>query len=237
MSSRILALAIAFVSLAVGLIAYKVIALGYEPWPKPAPDRWSVQIEIPLEVREDESNVAFFLPVDGPSQRIYDERVDAAGMGFFIRPEDGNRIGMAIGRPEDGAPLTYRFSVRTRQRPADPFPEEIPALGEGEAKHFAPLLASTPTIQSDAEVVSSLLQELAIDPSNRARAVREIQTFLVKDVETTDGREGAQDAASVLLAEKGGSLGKARAAVALLRAVGIPSRVVAGVGVPQFGLV
>lgn len=235
MSPRILAVAIAFVSLAVGLIAYKVIALGYEAWPKPAPDRWSVQIEIPVELRDDEANVAFFLPVDGPTQRIYDERVEASGMGFFIRPEDGNRIGMAIGRPEDGTRLSYRFSVRSRPLPVDPLPDSIPALTESEKKHFAPLLASTPTIQSDSEVVTTLLQELAVDPSNRARALRQIQEFIVKDVETTEGKEGPQDATSVLSAERGGSLGKARAAVALLRAVGIPSRVVTGVPLVDSG--
>lgn len=235
MSPRIVATAIAFVLLALGLITYKVVALGYEVWPQPAPDRWSVQVEIPLEAREEESTVSFFLPVDGPTQRIYDERVDAAGMGFFIRPENGNRIGMAVGRPDERAMLSYRFSVRTVPRPADPLPEEIPALGEGEARHFAGLLASTPTIQSDSEVVASLLQELAIDPTNRARALRDIHAFIVKDVETTEGKEGPQDAVSVLLAERGGSLGKARAAVAMLRAAGIPARVVAGVPLVDWG--
>lgn len=235
MTPRILAVAIAFVSLATGLIAYKVIALGYEPWPKPAPDRWSVQVDIPLEAQEEESNLAFYLPVDGPTQRIYDEQVDAAGMGFFIRPEEGNRIGMAIGHPEDGTSLSYRFSVRIRPQPADPLPEEIPGLGESEAKTFASLLASTPTIQTDDPIVASLLEELAIDPSNRARALREIQAFLVKDVENVEDRESSQDAVSVLTAEKGNSLGKARAAAALLRGVGIPTRVVAGVPLVERG--
>lgn len=235
MTPRLFAVAGAFVLSALGLIAYKVVALGYEPWPKPAPDRWSVQIEIPLELRSEESDVAFFLPADGPTQRIYDERVDAAGMGFFIRPRGPNRIGMAIGRPEDGARLTYRFSVRTRPQPVDPIPEAIPAIADSEKKHFAELLSSTPTIQSESDVVAALLDELAIEPSNRALALRQIHEFMVKDVETTDGREGPQDAVSVLQAERGGSLGKARATVALLRAVGIPSRVVAGVRLVDSG--
>lgn len=235
MTPRLFAVAGALVLSAVGLILYKVLALGYEPWPQPAPDRWSVQIEIPLKLRADESEIAFFLPADGPTQRIYDERVDAAGMSFFIRPRGPNRIGMALGRPEDGVRLTYQFSVRTRPQPVDPLPEVIPAISEDERKHFSDLLASTPTIQSESEVVAALLEELAVDPSNRAAALRQIHEFLVKDVETTDGREGPQDAASVLRAERGGSLGKARAAVALLRAVGIPARVVAGVRLVDSG--
>src|SRR5690606_20108456 len=140
-----------------------------------------VQVEIPIEMREDEANIAFFLPVDGATQRIYDERVDAAGMGFFIRPEEGNRIGMAIGRPEDGTRLSYRFSVRSRPQPVDPLPESIPALEHEERRRFASLLEATSTIQSDSEVVTALLQELAIDASNRAFALRQIHEFVVKD--------------------------------------------------------
>lgn len=229
MSPRLLAVVVSLVLLAGGLITYKVWALGYEPWPKPAPDRWSVQIEVPLQTPSDTARITFLLPADGAGQRIYDERVNAEGMRFFIRPREGNRVGVAVGEPEDGTRLSYRFSVQTKPLPADPFPEVVPALADTEKKQLADLLQADEEIQSEAEIVAQLLEELAISRTDRALSLRQIHDFIVRDVDTTDGRDGPQDAASVLLRERGGSLGKARAAVALLRAVGIPSRVVAGV--------
>lgn len=220
---------VSLVLLAGGLIGYKVWALGYEPWPKPAPDRWSVQIEVPLQAPTDSARVTFLLPADGAGQRIYDEQVNAAGMQFFIRPKEGNRVGVALGEPEDGARLSYRFSVQTKPLPADPLPEVVPALMDTERRQLADLLEPEEEIQSQADIIDQLLEELAISPTDRALSLRQIHDFIVKDVDTTDGRDGPQDAASVLTRERGGSLGKARAEVALLRAVGIPSRVVAGV--------
>lgn len=231
MSPRLLTVAAAFVVVALALITYKVGILGYELSPQPAPDRWSVQTEVRLTNPDDKARVTFLLPADSGHQKIYDERVSSSGMRFFIRPREGNRVGVALGRPEDGASsLSYRFSVQTRG-PAAPFvmPAKVPALTEDERKGFAGQLGPEESIQTDAETVAKLLEELAVPPDDRALALQQIHDFIVKDVETTDGKDGPQDAAAVLSREKGGRHGKARAEVAMLRAAGIPAHVVIGV--------
>ena len=48
MSRRYLAVAALLVLAAASLIAYKVLHLGYELVPGPAPDRWSVQTEVEI---------------------------------------------------------------------------------------------------------------------------------------------------------------------------------------------
>ncbi|AKU90198.1 UUP1 family membrane protein [Vulgatibacter incomptus] len=235
MSSRLIAVAVGFILIAAGLIAYKVIGLGYELVPKPAPDRWSVQMEVRLTNPDDKTRITFFLPADGPGQRIYDERVSAEGMRFFIRPREGNRVAVALGKLDDGSRLTYRFSAQLLPSPHTELPKSLPPMGEAEARQLAPLLSPEEAIQSDAEQVASLLEELAISRADRAQAVRQIHEFIVGDVETTDGHDGPQDALAVLQRERGGSHGKARAEVALLRAVGIPAQVVAGVALSEKG--
>lgn len=235
MSSRLIAVAVSFVICAVALIAYKVIVLGYELDPKPAPDRWSIQMEAKLVGPDEKSRVTFFLPADGPSQRIYDERVSSEGMRFYIRPREGNRVAVAVGKLDDGSRLTYRFSMQTLPVQRAELPRSLPALSNAESQQLAELLAPEEAIQSDADAIQRLLRELEVRKEDRAEALRRIHAFMVDDVETTDGHDGAQDALAVLERERGGIHGKARAEVALLRAVGIPSRVVAGVPLAERG--
>lgn len=228
MSRRLLAVAALFALSAIGLITYKVVALGYELDPKPAPDRWSVQLEVKLAAPEENPRVTFFLPADGPGQRIYDERVSAEGMRFYIRPREGNRVAVALGTPDEGSRITYRFSMQTLPSPPSELPASLPPLGEVEAKQLASLLGTEESIQTDAELVRKLLDELAVSRDDRIQAMRQIHEFIARDVETTNGLDGPQDALAVLQRERGGVHGKARAEVALLRAAGIPARVVAG---------
>ena len=235
MSPRLIAVAVSFVVCAVALITYKVVALGYELDPKPAPDRWSVQMEAKLIGPDDKSKVTFFLPADGPSQRIYDERVSSEGMRFYIRPKEGNRVAVAMGKPDEGSRLTYRFSLQTLPVQPAELPKSLPALATAEAQQLADLLGGEEAIQSDAEAIQRLLRELEIGKGDRAEALRRIHAYVVDDLETTDGHDGAQDALAVLERERGGIHGKARAEVALLRAVGIPARVVAGVPLAERG--
>lgn len=229
MSARLIAVAASFVVTALALITYKVIALGYELDPKPAPDRWSVQFEVRLHNPEPNARITFFLPADGPSQRIYDERVSAEGMRFYIRPRDGNRVAVALGQPDENAKLGYRFSMQTLPSPPAELPTSLPPITEAERKQLSALLGTEEAIQTDAELVETLLEELAISRQDRILALQQIHEFIYRDVETTDGHDGPQDALAVLERERGGIHGKARAEVALLRAAGIPARVVAGV--------
>ena len=235
MSRRLIAVAAAFALTAIALITYKVVVLGYELNPKPAPDRWSIQLEVKLQNPAENARVTFFLPADGPGQRIYDERVSAEGMRFYIRPRDGNRVAVVVGRPDEGSRLTYRFSMQNLPAPQALLPASLPPLDEAEAKQLADLLGPEEAIQSDAELIPLLFEELAINREDRVVALRQIHEFIHRDVVTTTGSDGLQDALSVLQRERGSPHGKARAEVALLRAAGIPARVVAGAPLMERG--
>ena len=234
MSSRLLAVAAALAALGLGLVAFKVFGLGYELFPPPAPDRWSVQIEVRLDKPTgDRTRAAFFLPADGPRQKIYDERLAAEGMRFYIRPKAENRMGVVVGSPTEAGAVTYSFSLQTLAEPDLPLPAGVPPLSEAEAKALATHLEPEEAIQSDAAEVVALLEELAVSRADRVAALSAIHEFVVGEVETGDGKDGPQDAVAVLSRERGGPAGKARAEVALLRAAGIPARVVAGVPVAE----
>lgn len=236
MSPRILTVAALLVLTAVTIVAYKVGVLGYELVPDPAPDRWTVQTEVRMRNPDERARVTFLLPADGPGQRIYDERVSADGTRFFIRPRGVNRVGVALGAPEVGR-IIYRFSVQTRPRgyQSREMPTSARSLGERERELLSDLLGPEESIQTDSETVAQLLEELAVKRDDPAAAVQQIHDFVVHDVETTDGHDGPQDALAVLQRERGGPQGKARAAVALLRAAGVPSRVVVGVPLSEEG--
>ncbi len=229
---RVALVALGFVALAAALVSYKVLELGYELSPLPADDRWSVQTEVRIEGAASDARVSFFLPADGPRQRIYDERVTAEGMRFFIRPRGRNRMGMAVGSPV-GPGISYRFSLQTVPAPDEPLPASSPPLSVEEAKRLADELGPDEAIQSDDPAVAKLLEELAVERGDPAGAVRLVHDFVVRELELSDGHDGPQDAAAVLERERGGGEGKVRAEVALLRAAGVPARVVVGVPISE----
>jgi transglutaminase-like putative cysteine protease len=234
MSSRLLAVAAVLALLGLGIVAYKVLGLGYELFPAPAPDRWSVQIAVRLDgPTGDKARVAFFLPADGPRQKIYDERLAADGMRFYIRPKDGNRMGLVVGDPTETPQVTYSFSLQTLAEPDRKLPASAPPLDAEDARARAATLEPEEAIQSDDPVVTRLLDELAVSRTDPVAALGSIHDFVFGEVANGDGKDGPQDAASVLSRERGGEAGKARAEVALLRAAGVPARVVVGVPVAE----
>lgn len=236
MSPRILTIAGLFVVTAVALLVFKVGVLGYDLIPAPAPDRWSIQTELRVANQGEPANVTFLLPADGARQRIYDERVSSAGMRFFIRPQGENRVGVVEGTPEGAGRVIYRFSLQTKHPETPPvIPASAAPLREADREAFAELLGPEESIQSDAALVEDLLDELAVNRDDLGVALQQIHDFVVRDLETTDGHDGPQDAAAVLQRERGGSRGKARAEVAMLRAAGIPSRILVGVPLADSG--
>jgi transglutaminase-like putative cysteine protease len=234
MSNRLLAVAAVLALVGLGIVAYKVAGLDYELFPAPAPDRWSVQLEVRLEEpTADRARVAFFLPAEGPEQKIYDERFAAEGMRFYIRPRGGNRMGVVTGSAADAGAVNYSFSLQTLRGPDLPLPASAPPPGGEELRDLADDLAPEEAIQSDHALVTQLLDELSVSRTDGAAALATIHEFVHAEVETGDDRDGPQDAVSVLTRERGGGAGKARAAVALLRAAGVPARVVVGVPVAE----
>lgn len=227
MNLRVVLLAAGLAVVGVAIAAYKVFALGYELVPQAAEDRWAVQMQLRLEGSGDAAKVRFFLPVDRPDQRVYDERVLAEGMRFYIRPKDHNRVGYLRARFNGRNLVSYRFSVHLApQAQALPSPEEVNEAARQE-KVDPEYLAPSKSIQSDDDRIRARLREITAPGASRLDVVRAIYNYLADEVPTVDGTERS-DALTVLQKERGGDLGKARLFTALARAAGIPARVSGG---------
>ncbi len=227
-----LPVALLLLAAGVGLVAWKIFGLGYELVPTPARNRWVVQTEVRYRVDGEKPRLTFFLPADRPGQKIYDERVAAEGVRFFIKPRQGNRVGVAVGTPV-GEGVSYRFTLEAEPPVPAELPKSAPPLSAQETRRFVDELGADEAIQSDAPEVLRLAGELATDEEEPATAVRQLHEYVTRELELTDGHDGPQDAAAVLQRERGGPAGKARALVALLRAANVPARVVNGVPISE----
>ncbi len=216
----------------VGLVAWKLFGLGYELVPTPARNRWLVQTEVRYRADGEKPRMTFFLPADRQGQKIYDERVAAEGVRFYIRPKQGNRVGLAVGTPV-GEGVSYRFTLEAEPILPAELPATAPPLSAEETRRFVDELGADEAIQSDAPEVLRLVEELAVGEDEPAAAVKQLHEYVTRELELSDGHDGPQDAAAVLQRERGGTAGKARALVALLRAATVPARLVNGVPISE----
>ncbi len=227
MNLRVVLLAALLAGCGIAVVAYKVKALGYDLVPRATEDRWSVQIQLRFRSVGEDAGARVFLPADRlPRQRIYDERILAEGARFDVSTHGDNRIGTISGRPGTSGTLSYRFAVHLRAED-----EELPS--ERDVSEVPPdpdsiWLAPERHIQSDDSRVLERLREIRSPDAGPVRTVRYIFDYVRDEVVGVDLGDGA-DALTVLQLERGGPLGKARLAVALARAGGLPARVVAGI--------
>lgn len=226
MNLRVALLALLLAVIGLSAVGYKLAVLGYELVPRTTQDRWSVQLQVKYRGAGDNALARIHLPSDRePFQRIYDERIVSEGASFDIITHEGNRIGALAGRVGAQSTLSYRFNVRL---PADE--RSLPTEDEARAVEPDPnsrWLEPSPSIQSDDESVAERLQEILTPGAGLVETVRHIYDYVADEVRDIEPGTGG-DALSVLQIERGDPLGKARLAVALARAAGIPARVVAG---------
>ena len=185
---------------------------------------WRVELEITLRGEGDRGSVRAPLPSSGPGQSVFDERTASEGLLFTIRTEDGQRVGVWSGRLSGVVRVVHGFRVQTSAvRVALPLqlPEEPPH--ELVASYTA---ATTELPVHSAEIQAEIARLPLASPRDPVARVRTL--FALVSEEIGSAETGSDDAILTLAAREGSPRGRTLLFVTLLRAAGIPARVVQG---------
>ena len=145
-------LALALLLLAVGLLAYRIVGLGYPVFPTAPGRTWQLLIDAHVKGGERETTLALALPYEQAGRMLVEERVTSGTMNFNLLREEPNRIGVWSGPIGSGEEeINYRAiilirpgrSPKTAPPTSDSIPPEIEkeeqALAERLAKNWRPL--------------------------------------------------------------------------------------------------
>ncbi len=168
------------------------------------------------------------LPQDTERQSVRDETLRSGRFAFHIERDRGNRIGVWERDRVDGMQaLTYSATVRTYARRY----ELAPAIRRVDVvpPDVQPYLAADQRIQSDAPEIVDLFERLVPpgDRDNVTAVVRAAYDHAHEEIRPATF-SGTTDAITCLRLGEASCGGKSRLLAALLRAGGVPARLVGG---------
>ncbi|MCS6924499.1 MAG: transglutaminase-like domain-containing protein, partial [Candidatus Binatia bacterium] len=191
----------------------------------PATTYWRVGVTMTLPTATPGTRVQMLLPLSDGRQSVLIRHTSAEGIRYREETDGLNLWGRWEVADSGKLPrqIAYSYTVQIVDLrtaiPTVPFP----VAASGGEQYLRP----SPLIQSDAPQVQALARRLTHDSPDVGQAVRALYHYVAALRAPDSGRE-KNDALSVLRLERGGRMGKTRALVALLRAAGIPARVVGG---------
>lgn len=214
------------IALGVAVFAWKSYFLDLPLRPSDPEGLWGVEFLVKLRAGEEQGSLRVPLPSTEPGQVVFDERSISDRLRFTIRSEHGQRIGVWSGTLRGSHEVAHGFRVQlapagTRLL-AEEEEEEEPARGDD------PLKAPSVELPSEAPEVAEVLARLPLpserEPADRARI---LFAYVNDEVATVD--TGSKDALLTLASSEGSPEGKVRLLATLLRAAGIPARIVLGI--------
>jgi hypothetical protein len=220
----VLATGILLLLLGLGVFVWKTLVLDLPLAPGDAEGLWRVELVLSARGVGRRGSVRVPLPSSGPGQAVFDERTVSDRLVFTIRTEDGQRLGVWSGRFEGVHELVHGFRVQL-----DEYNVELAAGGSEPpppelVRRYA---TSSPELPSENPEVAAQLERLTLPrPEDRLARLRSLFAFVADEVATVD--TAADDAILALTSREGSPVGKTRLLVTLLRAVGMPSRIVLG---------
>ncbi|RMG48662.1 MAG: transglutaminase [Acidobacteria bacterium] len=194
-----------------------------------APERHrELSIDMRVVGHGDDIVVKAALPLSNERQRVTDELVSSGDFDFEVRASRDARIGVWRKRAALGpATIVYSATVRTEPRrySLDPVITRPAHYPPGLRRYLEP----TELIQSDAPEIRQLLDELVPAPerSNVTAVVRKAFEYARSTIKAQNFT-GTTDALTCYRLGEASCGGKSRLFVALLRAAGIPARLVGG---------
>jgi hypothetical protein len=224
LSRAVFVTGLVLIALGLGVFATKTWVYGLPI--RPADTRGLWQVELRITVRGDgrQGSVTALLPGSAEGQVVLDERSTSDRLQFSIRARDDQRLGVWQGRLDGVHEIFYQFRVQSRPvaiaLPAGPPPPPAKDIAKsyGRSSHEFP---------ANAPEVRDLLERLSLPPREEAvDRVRKVFAFVTHEVSTA-GSAGS-DALLTLAQREGDEKGKARLLVTLLRAAGVPARLVRG---------
>jgi transglutaminase-like putative cysteine protease len=189
---------------------------------------WQVTAVMDLTAAVPGARVQMLVPLSDGRQSILARRASADGVRYHEEADGLNLWGhwQVTDTGPANRQILYEYTVQIvdsrTEIPTLPFP-----LGEVEPA-FQPYLLPSAWIQSDAPQVRAQVQQLVGECTSIDQVIRTLYEYITAFPPPEVSTENS-DALSVLNNGRGGRAGKSRALVALLRAAGIPARVVGGI--------
>jgi transglutaminase-like putative cysteine protease len=174
------------------------------------------------------AHVQMLLPLSDGRQSVLARRTSADGVSYREEADGLNLWGhwQVTGAGEAKRRITYEYTVQIAdshtELPALPFPLKTVAP---ELKQY---LLPSALMPSDAPLVRTRVQRL-VHGKKRVDQVMQALYAYAAELPLPESGNDKGDALSVLKAGRGSRAGKTRTLVALLRAAGIPARVVGGI--------
>ena len=186
---------------------------------------YDVDVAQSFEARGKRVKLSTFLPVDDMRQEVASEKNRSGDLDLRVRSEDGNRIATWQGTGLTGKrSLHYGYRVRTHAVRYELSPEL--RLGKPAGDVDPELLQPTDLIQSTASEIATLSESLVPEDGSTAGYVRaafdKVQSLGYKPF------KGSTDALTALRLGEASCNGRSRLFAALMRAQGLPARLVGG---------
>jgi hypothetical protein len=227
MNRRVAVAGCLLIAFGLSIFAWKAFVLDLPLQPTQPGGLWQVEMQITARGTDNEGSIRAALPSSGPGQRVFGERWASDGLRFSIRSGPEGRTGIWSGRMRGVHRIVYEFRV-------DLFPAPPPAAPPGanedgglakEVREAA--LRPTADLPTGAKEVRNHLAQLELPPAEDADGrVRALYSAVTHEIDTVD--TASPDALLTLAQREGSPRGKERLLVTLLRASGVPARLVQG---------
>ncbi len=224
MDRSIVLTGLALVLLGASAFVWKVFALGHPVRPVQPPGAWQVEMRVVVHGRGEAGSVHLAVPLAQAGQRVFSAWSSAGQLGVSLRDDDDARVASFSGWMEDIHQIAYVFRIERFEDPEGRLdgPAGDPPVSV-RRRYTKPEVA----IPSTARAIGNLIQTLKLPPAeDRSGRIRSLLAFIRYEV--ADEPASTDDAFLTLVQREGNELGRVRLLVSLLRATGIPARVVTG---------
>ncbi len=206
---------------------FKVFHLKYTPAMTIPVSGYKVNISMQIEGRGEEVKVINALPTSSFRQTVFNEIADSTVFKFTHHRKNGNRFGYwKAGQLSGHHELGYTFCVKTR-KVAYELPDFMPhAVSYDDT--LEKFLRATSLVQAGSPQLEKALNELQLGQnSDVVEAAKKVYDFTARKIKTSDFR-GKTDALTALQRGEANDIGKSHLFIAMMRTLGIPTRLVGG---------
>jgi len=203
-------------------------ALGVNSPSHPATAYWKISATMNLTAASPGTHVQMLLPLSDERQSVLARYTSTGGVNYREEADGLNLWGhwFVTDAGETPRQITYEYTVQivdaAKALPAIVFPFKSVAPA------FRPYLLPSELIQSGSPWIRQRARQLTRGKRRVDQAVWALYADTVA-LPSPEAQQGKSDALTVLQTGRGDRAGKTRALVALLRAAGIPARVVGGI--------
>ncbi len=225
--SRVKAIVSALLLVASAVIASRLFVGELDPAELRPDLQYYVTLQMEGDLRNEQATIRAYLPSDRPVQSIRSEKLVSSGFSYTLEDVGDNRLSVWTADGIEGHEIAVYDAIVDVHRTRFALPEgaPIPAVHPAEV---LPFLEPSSGIQSDAPEIRELVASLLPDDERRiAPTLRTLFDFAHQEIAASD-YENTLDALTTLKWRQSFCGGKSRLLAAMLRAAGVPARLVGG---------